>query len=123
MKSYFVYIVKCVDGSFYTGITNDCQRRVYEHNNSEYKKSYTFRRRPVELVYSSEFGDVHEAIAWEKIVKRWSRKKKEAMINGEWEKLPELALNKKRRTVNKLRKSGLNKAKKLCHAELGRSTT
>jgi len=98
MKSYFVYIVHCSDGSYYTGITNDCVRRVYEHNNSEDKKSYTFRRRPVELVYSSEFEDVYDAISWEKIVKRWSRNKKEAMIRGEWKKLPELA---KRRTAFK----------------------
>ena len=95
MKSYFVYIVKCSDGSYYTGITNDCQRRVFEHNNCEEKKSYTFKRRPVELVYTSEFGDVNEAIVWEKIVKRWSREKKEAMINGEWEKLPGLSKKKK----------------------------
>jgi len=66
MNPYFVYIVRCSDGSYYTGITNDCQRRIYEHNNSEDKKSYTYKRRPVELIYSSEFGDVNEAIAWEK---------------------------------------------------------
>ena len=123
MKSYFVYIVRCSDGSYYTGITNDCQRRVHEHNNNEDKKAYTFKRRPVELVYSSEFGDVLEAISWEKIVKRWSRKKKEAMVKGEWEKLPELSLNAKNQTISEITKMTDQKAKKLCHAEPGRSTT
>jgi len=91
MNSYFVYIVRCDDDSYYTGITNDCVRRVYEHNHSRNKYSYTYKRRPVELVYSVEFEDVNQAISWEKILKRWNRKKKEAVINDEWEKLPGLA--------------------------------
>ena len=91
MQLYFVYILKCSDGSYYTGITSDLERRVNEHNEGEDKKAYTFRKRPVELVFHTEFNDVNQAIAFEKQVKGWSRKKKEAIIKGEWDILPELA--------------------------------
>lgn len=91
MNSYWVYMLRCDDDSYYIGITNDITHRVDEHNMSKDKHAYTFKRRPVVLVYSAEFNDVHEAIHWEKVLKRWSRKKKEAVINNEWEKLPILA--------------------------------
>ena len=91
MKSYFVYIVKCKDKSYYTGITNDFERRVDEHNAGNDKNSYTFSRRPVKLVFQYEFNDVNQAIAFEKQLKGWSRKKKEAIINGQWNELRPLA--------------------------------
>lgn len=91
MKEYYVYILRCSDGSYYAGVTNDVARRIYEHNNGLDSKSYTFKRRPLECVYSAEFGDIWEAIAFEKQIKRWSRKKKEALIRGEWQCLPQLA--------------------------------
>lgn len=95
MKEYFVYILRCADGSYYTGITNDVQTRVGQHQIGSDPKAYTHTRRPVTLVYSATFGDVHEAIAWEKQVKGWSRKKKkEALIAGKFEKLPKLSLSK-----------------------------
>lgn len=89
--SYYVYIVRCSDGMYYTGITNNYERRVAEHNEGKDEKSFTFSRRPVVLVHTASFEDVFEAIAWEKTVKRWSRKKKEALIAGELERLPALA--------------------------------
>jgi len=88
---YYVYIVKCSDNSYYTGITNDITRRVYEHNEGKDPTSYTYSRRPLELVYTSHFTDVNEAISWEKHVKKWRRKKKEALISGQYELLPDLA--------------------------------
>ena len=91
MKKYYVYILRCADNSYYTGITNDTERRLWEHNNNEGKKAYTYTRRPVKLVYEEEFIEVKQAIAWEKQVKGWSRAKKEALINGKWDKLPALA--------------------------------
>ncbi|SFT02950.1 GIY-YIG nuclease family protein [Sphingobacterium wenxiniae] len=94
MKTYHVYIVECADSSYYTGITNDLDRRLDEHNNGIDVKSYTYKRIPVKLVFSTEFHDVNQAIAFEKQVKGWSRKKKEAIINDEWEKLPELSQNR-----------------------------
>jgi len=91
MKLYYVYILKCADGSYYTGISNDLDRRLQEHNTGFDKGAYTFTRRPVEIVFHAYFMDVKQAIAFEKQVKKWSRKKKEAIINDEWEKLKTLA--------------------------------
>jgi putative endonuclease len=91
MKLYYVYILQCVDGSYYTGITNDVERRLNEHNEGLDKKAYTYRRRPVEVVYREVFNEVLQAIAWEKKLKGWSRVKKQAVIKGEWDVLPELA--------------------------------
>ena len=87
MHSYYVYILRCADETLYTGVTNDYEERINQHQTGFDTRSYTFRRRPVKLAYIAEFGDVNEAISWEKRVKRWSRKKKEALIAGEWEDL------------------------------------
>ena len=85
MKQYFVYIVRCDDGSYYTGITNDARRRADEHNIGLDTHCYTYTRRPVELVYAADFSDVNDAIRWEKQIKGWSRRKKEALIADDWE--------------------------------------
>ena len=91
MKTYVVYIVRCSDGSFYVGITNDGDRRVAEHNLGTDAESYTFTRRPVKLVHASEFRDVHEAIRWEKQLKGWSHAKKAALIGNDWAAIHKLA--------------------------------
>lgn len=88
MNQYFVYILLCSDGSYYTGITNDLERRMYEHENGVDVNSYTFKRRPVKLAFHEDFPDPVQAIAFEKQIKGWSRKKKEAIINGNWHLLP-----------------------------------
>ena len=87
MKNYYVYILKCNDGSFYTGVTNNIEKRVAEHNSDYSVTAYTFKRRPVQLVYSQQFNDIKQAIELEKQIKGWSRRKKEALINEDWEKL------------------------------------
>ena len=69
MKTYYVYILRCRDGSYYTGITNDYESRLNDHQTGYDPKSYTHTRRPVQLVYLSEFSDVYEAIDWEKRIK------------------------------------------------------
>ena len=97
-KRLYVYIVKCRDDSYYTGVTNNVEKRVAEHNYGLDKKSFTYSRRPVKLVFSQEFSDYHEAIRFEKQVKGWSRAKKEALIEGNIEKLVKLS-NKKNNTV------------------------
>ncbi len=97
MKNYYVYILKCSDKSYYTGITNDINRRVIEHNHSPNKKSYTFSRRPVKLVYYESFQNPNDAIIWEKRIKGWTRQKKEALIRGDIEELKRLS-NKKGHT-------------------------
>ena len=84
MESFWVYIVQCRDASYYIGITNDTERRVAEHNQGLDPHCYTFMRRPVCLVYASEFHDPNDAIRFEKQIKGWSRKKKHALIRGDW---------------------------------------
>ena len=87
----FLYIVRCADGNLYTGMTNDVDRRVAEHNAGIDSKSYTYRRRPVSLVFAEHFPSAISAIEAEKMVKRWSRQKKLALIAGDWETIKSLA--------------------------------
>ena len=90
-RKYCVYIIKCKDGSLYTGITNDIERRFEEHVQGVNKECYTYRRRPLELVFAEQFQYVNQAIMWEKRIKKWSRVKKWALINGDGEALKELS--------------------------------
>ena len=92
MKIYYVYILKCADNSYYTGVTNNLERRLNEHIEGIDKKAYTFKKRPIELVYFESFNEVNYAIEWEKKIKGWSRKKKECLINDNFEKLKELSI-------------------------------
>ncbi len=95
MRWYYVYIVECSDNSYYTGVTNNLDLRIGQHNEGYDKTSYTFKRRPVVLRYSQQFHDILQAIAFEKQVKGWSRKKKEALFNEEWNELIRLSKNYK----------------------------
>ena len=90
-KYYYVYILKCADSSYYTGFTNDFERRFAEHEEGTDTESYTYSRRPLELVYADYFTDPKQAIAFEKQVKGWSRAKKESLIAGDWNKIKELS--------------------------------
>ena len=83
VHDYCVYMLRCSDDSYYIGITNDMERRIVEHEEGRDSKCYPFRRRPVECVYSARFQDVLDAILWEKHLKKWSRKKKEALIQSD----------------------------------------
>ena len=83
-----------LDESYYTGITNNIEGRVWEHQNKVNPDSYTAKRLPVQLVFCTEFLYPEPAIAFEKQLKGWTRKKKEAVIAGEWNKLKELAVCK-----------------------------
>jgi len=94
MKYYYVYILKCSDESYYIGVTNDIERRLDEHRMGINKASYTYSRRPVNLVYHEYFMDINEAIDFEKQIKGWSRAKKEALIKGDWDEIVVLS-NKK----------------------------
>ncbi|WP_299521238.1 GIY-YIG nuclease family protein [Winogradskyella sp.] len=87
MKTYFVYILKCSDGLTYTGVTNNISRRLEEHMNGLNKSCFTFKRRPVELIFQQRFNDVEQAIYFEKKIKNWSAKKKLALANGEFDML------------------------------------
>ena len=91
MKTYFVYILKCSDGLTYTGITNNISRRFEEHQNGLNKNCFTFKRRPLELIFHQEFNDVNQAIYFEKKIKKWSGKKKQALANENFDLLEILA--------------------------------
>ena len=92
---YYVYIVEYKDWSYYIGITNDLEKRLWEHNTGQDENSYTYSRRPVELKHYEVFSGVNQAIAREKQIKGWSRKKKQALIAQNFHKLKELANSKK----------------------------
>ena len=86
-----VYIVRCRDGSYYTGLTReDVEARVWEHNNDPID-GYTARRRPVTLVFCEVYDRLTDAIARERQIKGWSRAKKEALIKTDWASLQQLA--------------------------------
>ena len=94
MKIYIVSILKCADKTYYTGITSNLGKRFIEHQQGKHQESYTCRRRPLTLVFYCEFSDIGFAIDKEKQIKKWSKAKKEALINDEYEKLPNLAKKK-----------------------------
>jgi putative endonuclease len=87
MKFYYVYIIECSDKSYYTGITNNLEERIVQHELGYVNTCYTFKRRPLKLVYSIQLDDINQAIALEKQIKGWSRNKKQAFINEDWSKL------------------------------------
>lgn len=93
--SFWVYILRCSDGSYYTGHTDDLERRIAQHQSGAIA-GYTHDRRPVELVFSETFPDRIDALEREHQIKDWSRKKKEALIGGEWKAVSDAARSRPR---------------------------
>jgi len=89
MKTGYVYILECADGSYYTGSTKDIERRLQQHRVGEGSK-YTKYRLPITLIYFEEFDRIDAAFYREKQIQSWSRKKKEALIQDRLDELPEL---------------------------------
>jgi putative endonuclease len=85
-KRYWVYILRCSDSSYYTGMTSDLDGRMTEHQYGTYD-GYTSSRLPVTLVFSEEFTDAKVAASMEKQIKGWTRKKKEALIRRDLDML------------------------------------
>jgi len=77
---YYVYILKCKDKTFYTGITTDLKRRIKEHNNSKLGAKYTSFRRPVEIVYFKKLKNRSEASKKESQIKKLTRIEKLELI-------------------------------------------
>ena len=88
-----MYILQCADDSYYVGSTWNLEKRLWEHNQGLGAK-YTASRLPVELVFAQEFDSIAEAYQREKQVQGWSRAKREALIQGDYDALPELSRNK-----------------------------
>jgi predicted GIY-YIG superfamily endonuclease len=81
--AFWVYILRCADGSYYTGHTDNLERRAAEHQSGAIG-GYTAKRRPVTLAWSQEMTTRFEALDAERQIKPWSRKKKEGLIRGDW---------------------------------------
>jgi len=88
----YVYMLKCADGSFYVGSAtgSDLSERIAQHNTGA-RPGYTFSRRPVQLVWSEYFDRITDAIAVERQIKGWSRKKKLALISNDWTSIAKYA--------------------------------
>jgi len=90
MSKAYMYILECSDGTYYTGSTKDLMRRLEQHQSGE-GANYTAKRLPVKLLYYEVYDRIDYAFNREKQVQGWSRKKKEALINGDEQLLSELA--------------------------------
>ena len=87
---FFVYILECVDGSFYVGQTSDLAQRVKAHNNGT-AANFTRERRPVRLVYAENLPSRESAVRRERQLKRWTHAKKRALIQGDLDRLRKLS--------------------------------
>jgi predicted GIY-YIG superfamily endonuclease len=98
MNVFHLYILRCADGSYYTGHTDDLENRLAQHQLGEIPGCYTSTRLPVELAFATDFATREEALERELQVKRWSRAKKEALIRGDWVGLQALSRNRQQTT-------------------------
>ncbi|RJF90738.1 GIY-YIG nuclease family protein [Sphingomonas cavernae] len=87
---FYTYILRCSDGSYYTGHTDDLDVRMAQHSNGV-GAAYTAKRRPLTLVWATDCQTCTNAFELERQIKGWSRAKKEALMRGDFEALPDLA--------------------------------
>ena len=90
---FWVYILQCADNSYYTGHTDNIEKRIGEHQAGT-GGCYTSTRLPVRPVYADEFLTREEALSHERQIKGWSRKKKEALMSGDWGEISRLSRSK-----------------------------
>ena len=91
--AFHAYMLRCADGSFYIGHTDDLELRMAHHVHGTFG-GYTARRRPVTLVWTENFPTRIEALEAERQLKGWSRAKKLALIEGDWDRISVLARNR-----------------------------
>ena len=94
---YFVYILECANGTFYTGSTSNLSDRILAHKSGADPKSYTYWLRPVKLVWAEEFESRVEALNIEKHIKGWSHAKKQALINNDFEEIHQIVKQERRK--------------------------
>jgi predicted GIY-YIG superfamily endonuclease len=92
MLNFYVYILQCCDGSFYTGHTDNLEKRIAEHQAGSYE-GYTASRLPIKLVFVETCSSRAEALEAERKIKTWNKKKKEVLANKGWEGI--IALRKR----------------------------
>ena len=91
--AFYAYLLRCNDGSYYAGHTEDLEQRMAQHQ-AGVMPGYTAQRRPLSLVWSDTFPSRYEALSAERQINGWSRAKKEALIAGDWERVRVLARNR-----------------------------
>ena len=96
--SFYVYILKCADGSYYMGHTDNMELRLAQHHKGEIS-GYTTSRMPLALVHVETFPTRDEAFRAERQIKGWSRRKKEALVDKDWERLKALSKNSQSKTA------------------------
>jgi predicted GIY-YIG superfamily endonuclease len=89
--AFWCYILRCSDDRYYTGHTEDLDVRLAQHQQGYFRSCWTYKRRPVELVWCEAFPTRYEALEAERIVGGWSKAKKEALIRGDWTMVSYLA--------------------------------
>ena len=82
--AFWTYMLRCSDGLYYTGHTEDLDVRLAQHQQGYFPNCWTYKRRPVELVWCEAFPSRYEALEAERSVGGWSQAKKEALIRGDW---------------------------------------
>jgi putative endonuclease len=82
--AFWTYILSCSDGRYYTGHTEDLEIRLAQHQQGYFRNCWTYKRRPVQLVWSEAFPTRYEALEAERRVGGWSKAKKEALIRGDY---------------------------------------
>jgi putative endonuclease len=87
---FWVYLLRCADGSYYAGHTDNLEGRLWQHQHG-IGCEWTKRRRPVKLAWYAEAPTREEALAFERRIKGWTRAKKEALIRGDWAEVGRLA--------------------------------
>jgi len=95
--SYAIYVIKCSDGTYCTGLTKELDARSQEHQTGTHPDAYTFSRRPIELVWSEVAGSYQEAFQWEHQIKGWSKAKKEALIRGDIDGIHEIVKTERKK--------------------------
>lgn len=89
--AFYVFILECADGSYYTNHSTNLDKSLQQINEAENSTCFTYKRLPVKLVYKDEFDSRDAALKSERRIKSWSRKKKRALIVGDWSQISSLA--------------------------------
>jgi putative endonuclease len=103
--SYYVYILLCGNGTYYTGLAKDLEYRIWEHEQGIHVDAYAFSRRPIRLVWGQELAGYREAFELERRVKRWNHAKKEALIRGDFEAIHAIVKSERQRREKAKRRS------------------
>ncbi len=92
--AFYAYMLECADGTIYTGHSEDLDVRLWQHQTGYFRTCYTFRRRPVSVLWSDYFATRVEALEAERRIKGWTNAKKRALAAGDWALVSLLSRNR-----------------------------